>query len=250
MSDSNKEHNRTTESVLYIWRIVANLSAGSVIALLLSFSIGYKYEKSYLSGIGAAWAIELLSFNEIILGSLTVLAPLLIGFFISMNYLYNYENGRRIIRKIEVWSSGLGILLYLITVIQGHFLPDDYQKVAYILRNLSIFALAFSVGFLVVEILASFRDQESRVDHYTFNTLVYLFFTIFFVIPSISRITAQNDLKLYNENLVKTCILSEGCSEYWYIIRPISDNFLILNIEQEDQKNFRLVSTSDVKVIP
>ena len=71
-----------------------------------------------------------------------------------------------------------------------------------------------------------------------------------FIVPNIFYITAQYDLKLYDENLVKTCILSEDCKEYWYIVRPIDSNFLVFNLEENGQKSFRLVSISDVVVKP
>lgn len=247
MPNSN-DNGKTTEAVSYIWKLIANLSAGSVVALLLSFLIGYKYEKSYLSGIGARWAFELLSFNEIILGSFSVITPLLIGFIISLNYLYNFGDGVRIVRKTEQWASGVGLFLYLITIIQGYVFPDEYQKIASALRALSIYSFSFSVGFLIAEILGRFRDQELKINHTTFNILIYLSMTVFFIIPSISQITAQDDLKLYNEQLVKTCILSEGCAEYWYVVRPISNNFLVFNVGKNGQKAFRLVSVSDVVV--
>lgn len=249
MPNSNNNE-KTTEAVSYIWKLIANLSAGSVIALLLSFFIGYKYEKSYLSGIGARWAFELLSFNEIILGSFSVLIPILIGFIISLNYLYNFENGVSIIRKTENWVSGIGLFLYLLTVIQGYFIPDEYQKLASALRYFSIYSFSFSVGFLIAEILVRFRDQELKINHSTFNALVYLSITVFFIIPNIFHITAQDDLRLYDEKLVKTCILSEDCAEYWYIVRPINNNFLVFNVGKNEQKSFRLVSVSDVVVKP
>lgn len=241
---------KTTEAVSYIWKLIANLSAGSVITLLLSFVIGYKYEKSYLSGIGARWAFELLSFNEIILGSFSVLTPLLIGFIISLNYLYNFENGVRIVGKAEKWASGIGLFLYLLTVIQSYFIPDEYQKLASALRHFSIYSFSFSVGFLIAEILVRFRDLELKINHPTFNTLVYLSITVFFIIPNLFYITAHDDIKLYDEKLVKTCILSEGCAEYWYIVRPINVNFLVFNVGKNGQKAFRLVSVSDVVVKP
>lgn len=249
MPNSN-DNGKTTEAVSYIWKLIANLSAGSVIALVLSFIIGYKYEKSYLSGIGARWAFELLSFNEIMLGSFSILIPLLIGFIISLNYLYNFENGVTIVGKSEKWISGIGLFLYLLTVIQGNFIPDEYQKLASALRYFSIYFFSLSVGFLIAEILIRFRDQELKINHSTFNILVYLSITIFFIVPNIFYITAQYDLKLYDENLVKTCILSEDCKEYWYIVRPIDSNFLVFNLEENGQKSFRLVSISDVVVKP
>ena len=95
MPNSNNNE-KTTEAVTYIWKLIVNLSAGSVITLLVSFVVGYKYEKGYLSGVGAKWAVDLLSFNEVVLGSFSVLIPMLIGFIISLNYLYNVENGTKI----------------------------------------------------------------------------------------------------------------------------------------------------------
>lgn len=249
MPNSNNNE-KTTEAVSYVWKLIANLSAGSVIALLLSFIIGYKYEKSYLSGIGARWAFELLSFNEIMLGSFSILIPLLIGFILSLNYLYNFENGIKIVGKFERWISGIGLCLYSLTAIQGYFIPDEYQKLASTFRYMSILLLSLSVGFLIAEILIRFRDQELKINHSTFNILVYSLATIFFIIPNILYTTAQYDLEFYDKNLVKTCILSESCTEYWYIVKPINDNFLVFNVGKDDQKAFRLVSISDVVVKP
>lgn len=250
MSTSNGDHEKTTEAVLYIWRVISNLSAGSVVALLLSFFIGYRYEKGYLSGIGANWAFDLLSFNEIVLGSLSILAPVLIGFFISLNYLYNFENGLKIVRVVDSWSTGIGFFLYLVSFIVSYYFSADYQVYAYLLRYLSVFSMALGVGSIVVEILGSFRDQELRVNDYIFRTLVSLFITLAIVIPAISTANAQKDLELYDEKLVKTCILSESCTENWYIVRSISDKFLVLRVEQNRQKVFRLVSISDVMIQP
>lgn len=248
MSDANSENEKTTKAVLYLWKIIANLSAGSIIALLFSFLIGYQYERKYLLGIGAQWAFDLLSFNEIILKSFPVLVPLLIGFIIALNCLYNFENGSRIVRKGELWISGIGILLYIISLIVNHYEPDRHQAISYLLRSLSISTLALAAGFVIVEFIGDFRDQELKIDHNTLNTLLYFSTTILFVIPTISSINAKYDLELYKENLVKTCILSDNCAEDWYVVRPIGDKFLVLNFEKSGQKNFRLVSTSDVMI--
>lgn len=250
MSNSNDDYEKTTEAVLYIWRVISNLSAGSVIALLLSFFIGYRYEKEYLSGIGADWAFELLSVNEIVLGSLSILTPVSIGFFISLNYLYNFENGLKIVRTVDLWSTGIGFFLYLASIIVNYYFSADYQDYAYLLRHLSIFSMAIGVGSIVVEIVGSFRDQELRINDYIFRTLFSLLITLTIVMPAISSTNAQKDLEFYNEKLVKTCILSEDCTEYWYIVRSISDKFLILKVEKNGQKFFRLVSISDVMIKP
>ncbi len=249
MPNSNNNE-KTTEAVTYIWKLIVNLSAGSVITLLVSFVVGYKYEKGYLSGVGAKWAVDLLSFNEVVLGSFSVLIPMLIGFIISLNYLYNVENGTKIVVKAEKWTSIIGFLLFTITIILGYFYPNEYQKTASALRAFSIYSLSVSVGFLIAEILERFRDQEFRVNNNTFNVLIYLYMTVFLIIPTISQIAAQDDLKFYDEKLVKTCILSEDCAEYWYIVRPINSNFLVFNVEKNRQKSFRLVAVSDVVIKP
>ena len=156
----------------------------------------------------------------------------------------------KIVVKAEKWTSIIGFLLFTITIILGYFYPNEYQKTASALRAFSIYSLSVSVGFLIAEILERFRDQEFRVNNNTFNVLIYLYMTVFLIIPTISQIAAQDDLKFYDEKLVKTCILSEGCAEYWYIVRPINSNFLVFNVEKNRQKSFRLVAVSDVVIKP
>lgn len=249
MSDDNSEHENTTKAVVYIWRVIANLSAGSIIALLFSFFVGYQYEQKYLSRLGAQWAFDLLSFNEIVLESFPILLPLLIGIFIALNYLYNYENGLRTVIRRERWIVGIAIILYVIGLTLDHFYPEKHLFVS-LLLNVSMYVIAFASGFVIVEIIGDFRDKELKIDDYIFRTLIHFLTTIFLVVPSISAVNAEYDLTHYKEKLVKTCILNESCKEHWYIVRPINDKFLVLSFGKDRQKNFRLVPISDVIIKP
>lgn len=234
-----------TSGITTIVNLMAKFSASFTAISIIGYFIGYKLDSRYLSYIDAQWAIELLSFSELLRASSTIFITLLLGFLSSISIPVETNNRTEYLRKVE---RVLGIIAVLLLFLSAYF--SHYEKITLALLSdqVAILFFIYACAFTMGELVGNLEESGLRWNTYHTSTIIYLLSTLFIVIPSISINQAKIDMNISETKLKKVC-LDTSCKGEWHLVRSIGDNFLIVNLKASKRYNeFRLIPITEVTI--
>lgn len=214
---------------------ISDLAQLFAIAAPILYLLGRQYDLGYYRAIDCDWAIQLITFQETILHSVTPITAVLCGLITGL-FLLHTKTEFKTILKYFVFSLISMLALYIIakfTTTNSHLSNS--------MLTLGMLLTLYGVGLYIADTFFAFRFDNEAYQNFSITYLLFSLITAFTFTYSLGALSAEGDIASKENRLAE---LIESNIQYkrnkTYLVSFVGNRFLTVQYHGKEKGDFRL----------